>query len=269
MFPGVLVVDQPHLPVDADEVLGQQIVVARHRRLGTHPHGGLELADPGLELLVAVGQAEVAPADDLEVGRLDLEHVEVLQEPPAAVETPARRGDRSDVIARAQLLRVHDFAVEVTEDEGVLLRESGDERCADPGSRRPRSCCAPRSPCRRRAGSCPCRRSGRRSNPARDLVVGVGEPAHERLDRLRGRAARERQRALPPAACGDPIRVASWSRNVPAPSSSAAASSAARASTTSRSRDGPIPSSSSSSSSLTALRGTRRASSASCARRSR
>ena len=76
----VLVVDQPESVGREDEVLGQQIVVARHGRLFARAEGVADSRDVRRELEVALGQAEATGLDDLQVARLGLEHVEVVAE---------------------------------------------------------------------------------------------------------------------------------------------------------------------------------------------
>ena len=130
---GVLVVDQLQLAADVDEVLGEQVVVARNRRLGTPAHGVFEGAHLRLEVEIAVRQAETALLDDADVAPLDLEHVEVVAEPARAVEAPARVGDRREPVAPPELLRAHHLAREELQDERVVLGERGDDRGADSG----------------------------------------------------------------------------------------------------------------------------------------
>ena len=68
----VLVVDQPELAADVDEVLGQEVVVARDRALVADGHGRLDRAHLRLELEVAVGEPEAPLLDDPQVARLDV-----------------------------------------------------------------------------------------------------------------------------------------------------------------------------------------------------
>src|SRR6185437_3504570 len=95
----VLVVDQPQLAADVDEVLGEQVVVARHRRLAQNTHRRRDRTHLGSELLVAVGKAEAALMDDREIATLDLEHVEVAKKRARAVQSSARRRDELEPVA--------------------------------------------------------------------------------------------------------------------------------------------------------------------------
>ena len=67
-------------------------------------HGRLDRAHLRLELEVALGQPEAALLDELQVARLDLEHVEVVAEAAGAVEPPAGGGDLVELVAAAQVL---------------------------------------------------------------------------------------------------------------------------------------------------------------------
>src|SRR5204862_7020575 len=116
----VLVVDEPHLPAHVDEVLGEEIVVARHRLLRADAHRALELADLRLELLVAVGETKATLADDREVAGLELEHVEVVQEAAPGMQSAAGGGNSGDAVSAAQLRGVHHLALAIAEDQRVV-----------------------------------------------------------------------------------------------------------------------------------------------------
>ena len=77
-----------------EHVLGQQVVVAGHghARPERLPHGG----DGGQERVVAGRQAEAVLGHDPPVAGLHVEHVEVVGEPGARVQTPAGRGDPAE-----------------------------------------------------------------------------------------------------------------------------------------------------------------------------
>ena len=100
---------------------------------GAHAHRLLELPHRRLEFGIAVGEAEAVLVDDADIAALDVEHVEVVQEPAAAVEAAAGRRDRLEPVAAPELVRVHHFAVEEREDERIVLRQDRDHRCADTG----------------------------------------------------------------------------------------------------------------------------------------
>ena len=119
----VLVVDQLELASDVDEVLGQEVVVARDRSLVANGHCRLDRAHLRLELHVALGQPEAALLDELEVARLDLEHVEVVAEAPRAVEAPAGGGDLVQLVAAAESLGALRLPDDELEDEHILLGE--------------------------------------------------------------------------------------------------------------------------------------------------
>ena len=161
--------------------------------LRAHAHRLLERAHLRLELEVAVGEPEAALLHDADVAALDLEHVEVVQEPPPAVQAPAGLGDRGEPVAALQLLGAHHLAVEELEHERVVLGHRGDERRADAGlggaARVVRLVLAvDREEARVLAGDADDVAAARR----RHLVVRVRQAARERLDR--GRAAQLRHR---------------------------------------------------------------------------
>src|SRR5215470_4912095 len=182
---GVLVVDEPHLATDVDEVLREEIVVARHRLFRLHAHRTVELADLRLESLVAVGEPEATLAHDGEIARLDLEHVEVVQEAPAGMEAAARARNGPEAVAAAKLPRVHHLALEEAEDESVVLRNSGDERSADAGlGGRDRVVHLVLPVDREQARVLARDPDDVAPRRARDLVVRVREAARERLHQL-------------------------------------------------------------------------------------
>ena len=100
VVPRILVVDQPELAAGVDEVLGQEVVVARHRALVADAHRLLDLAHLGLELGVPLGQPEPAVLDQPQVTLLDPEHVEVVAEAAGAVQAPAGGGDHARACRR-------------------------------------------------------------------------------------------------------------------------------------------------------------------------
>src|SRR6195952_1442688 len=94
---GVLVVDQPDLVAVVDEVLGEQVVVARHGALVVHGEGALDVGEGAGVVVVAVDDAESLVLTAPAVPGLALEHVEVVDEPRPFVELPDRlcRASRS------------------------------------------------------------------------------------------------------------------------------------------------------------------------------
>ena len=85
------------------------------------------------ELEITLGQAKAALLYDAQVATLDLEHVEVVQEAAAAVQTPARLRDQWQPVPTPQLSRIQHLTVQKLEDQRVVFRQPGDERRSDPG----------------------------------------------------------------------------------------------------------------------------------------
>ena len=129
----VLVVDQLELAPDVDEVLGEEVVVAGNGSLVADGHGRLDRAHLRLELEVALGQAEAALLNDLQIARLDPEHVEVVAKAPGAVELPAGGGDLVQPVSAAEVLGALRLPDDELEDEHVLLREVSRHGGADAG----------------------------------------------------------------------------------------------------------------------------------------
>src|SRR4029077_956227 len=115
----VLVVDQLEAVAHPDEVLGQQVVVARDGALVAHGHRALDLRHLRCELEVALGQPQAALLHDADVALLDAEHVEVVTEAPAGVQLPNRGGDLAQAVAAAQVLRAHRRALDEVETTGA------------------------------------------------------------------------------------------------------------------------------------------------------
>ena len=73
--------------------------------------------------------------DDLQIARLDPEHVEVVAEAPGAVEPAAGGGDLVQLVAAAKILGALRLPGDEPEDEHVLLGKVGSDRGADAGVR--------------------------------------------------------------------------------------------------------------------------------------
>jgi hypothetical protein len=127
----VLVVDQPEAVADVDEVLGEQVVVARHRALVAQRERLADRADLRCELVIAGRQAEAALADEPPVARLDLEHVEVAEAATPRVQPAARVCDPVEAIAPAQVLGALRLPLDELEHEDRALGEVVDDVRAD------------------------------------------------------------------------------------------------------------------------------------------
>ena len=139
------------------------------------------------------GRRKPRSRHDLEIARLDREHVEVLQEAAAGVQAPARLRNRGEAVAAPQLLGVHHLALEEAEHERVVLWQRGDERRADAGlGRRDRVVQLVLAVDREEARVLARDADDVAPGGARHLVVRVRQAARERLDR--GRVAQLRHR---------------------------------------------------------------------------
>src|SRR4051812_12929366 len=129
---GVLVVDQPQLVAVVDEVAGEEVVVARHGPRRVHRQRPADVLRLVGELLVALGEPEPVLVGDGEVARLDLEHVEVVDEPRSVMELPAGGRDPGEVPAGAEVLVGEGVALDEPDDEQTRLLDVLDDRGADP-----------------------------------------------------------------------------------------------------------------------------------------
>ena len=119
------------LAVDLEQVLGQQVVVARHGRLGARTAAPRESPRPARRTRRSAGHAKAALGHDRAVAGLDGEHVEVVAEAPRAVQAPADGGDGDHPALLAQRVGGHRPPGQELDDERVLAREVGDHGCAD------------------------------------------------------------------------------------------------------------------------------------------
>ena len=165
---GVLVVDQPHLVAVVDEVAGQQVVVARHRR----PRRGRPAPPYPVEVVVVVEVAVEEPVAVLphrrEVRRLAPEHVEVAGEARARVQPAARLGGPVEHVGVAERGVLQVVPVEVADDQHAEVGEVVHDRL-----RRPRP--PPRPGCwrARRPGRCRAAPASPRKTPHHVVVPGV------------------------------------------------------------------------------------------------
>jgi hypothetical protein len=129
----VLVVDEPEAVADVDEVLGEEVVVAGDGTFVAHGHRLPDSPHVRPVVEVALGKPEAALLHQLEVARLDLEHVEVVAEAPCSVELAAGRCDPAQLVAAPQVLGCLRLSLDELEDEDAAFREVSDDVGADPG----------------------------------------------------------------------------------------------------------------------------------------
>ena len=164
-----LEVDDAHLVADLDQVLRQQVVVARREVGALRGDGGLDPAHVVVVVAVAVRDADVLAVAQVEEALAVAEDVQLRHEGRAAVvQPPAGDAGAADALGLLQRRHAHDLAVEELQHERRHVRD----RSRAPPARRPSP---PRAPCsrsRRRArcraappppaGSAAARRSARR-----------------------------------------------------------------------------------------------------------
>ncbi|GAA3408121.1 hypothetical protein GCM10018952_04080 [Streptosporangium vulgare] len=132
VVPGELVVDDPDLGAAADEVLRQQVVVARHRGQRIGGERPFDLRRRGKAVPVAVGCGQfVGTAQGEELVQL-AEDGEVVDEPGPGVQPPAGRRDGAG--DRPHGVGVQGDAVEILQDQRA--RQPVQHPGADPRVRR-------------------------------------------------------------------------------------------------------------------------------------
>ena len=190
---GQLVVDQPDpLPV-VDEVRGQQVVVARHGILSAGRQRLLGRAELRRQVVVSGWDREATGPGRRQVAPLDVEHVEVVAEPPARVQAAARLGDAAQVAGRGHVPRLQGPALEVADDQQAVLGAVLHDRRPGPGRGRGHRVAVLAVPVDRQqlaavGGDPRDEGAGRRGH----LVVAVGQAAGQLADRagLAGQAFR-------------------------------------------------------------------------------
>ena len=133
VVPRVLVVDQAEGAADVDEVLGEEVVVARDRALVADGHGLLDCPHLRLELEVAFRESKAPLLHDPQVASLDVEHVEVIAKPSRAMELPAGCGSEIELVAAPEVLGGLRRTLDELEHEHRLLGQVGDHGSSHSG----------------------------------------------------------------------------------------------------------------------------------------
>ena len=130
---GVVVVDQPDLLAVVDEVLGEQVVVARDGALVVHGQGSLDLGEGVGVVVVPVGDAEALALAALAVARLPREHVEVVDETRSLVElADRRRRARREAVGPEGLVAQGD-ALDEADHQQAEVGTAREDRCPHAG----------------------------------------------------------------------------------------------------------------------------------------
>src|SRR5664280_2062352 len=124
----VLVVDEVDPLTVVDEVPGQQIVVARHRRLTPDGQGAPDPRHVTGEVEVVRREPEAPVPHLTQVAGLDVEHVEVVDEPAATVQLTAGRRHALDHPGSTEIVVAERVPLDVTDDEDGPVRQVVDDR---------------------------------------------------------------------------------------------------------------------------------------------